>query len=63
MNSASLCSLGPEPVFVKVYRAQESIPINRLSQSMKSDGPVRQTEPVVENVEEARESIPRNRFR
>jgi hypothetical protein len=31
-----------EPVFVKVYGAQESIPRNRLRQPMLPDGPVRQ---------------------
>ncbi len=31
-----------EPVFVNVYGAQESIPINRFRQLMKPSGPVRQ---------------------
>jgi hypothetical protein len=30
-----------EPVFVNVYRAQESIPRNRFRQPMQPDGPVR----------------------
>jgi hypothetical protein len=36
------CSIRNEPIFVNVFEAQESIPINRFSQPMKLGGPVRE---------------------
>ncbi len=39
-----LLKFQPEPVFVNVYGAQESIPKNRFRQPMQPDRPVRQIE-------------------